>query len=79
MVNQDGGDIIVYGGASFVSSLVQLGLIDEYNLFINPAVIGSGMSIFDGLEDITKMKLLKAKSFDCGIVLLSYEPIKAEP
>src|SRR5690348_10268016 len=41
--SQKGKDIVVYGGASFDSSLIKAGLIDEFHLFINPAAIGSGM------------------------------------
>ncbi|MEK6821272.1 MAG: dihydrofolate reductase family protein, partial [archaeon] len=47
---QKGKDMIVYGGAGFVSSLVQHHLIDEYYLFVNPVVIGKGMRIFDSLH-----------------------------
>ena len=43
--NQDGGDIIVYGGASFDSSLIKENLIDEYYLFVNPVAIGNGKTI----------------------------------
>jgi len=42
----NGGDIIVYGGATFVSALIKAGLIDEFHLFINPVAIGNGMTIF---------------------------------
>jgi dihydrofolate reductase len=72
--NQNGGDIIVYGGASFDSSLIKAGLIDEYNLFVNPVVIGSGMTIFNNIDSRQDLKLIKSISFDCGIVLLCYEP-----
>lgn len=51
-----GKDIIVYGGADFVSSLISLDLIDEYYIFRNPVVIGSGLSIFK------EKKLLKLAS-----------------
>ena len=72
---QDGGtDIIVYGGASFVSSLIKEGLIDEYHLFVNPAAIGQGLSIFTGLTAQRRFALKKALPFDCGIVALHYEP-----
>lgn len=47
---QKGKDIIVYGGAGFVSSLIKNNLIDEYNLFINPTAIGKGLAIFKGLD-----------------------------
>lgn len=72
--NQNGGDMIAYGGGTFVSSLIKANLIDEYHLFINPTALGSGMSIFSGLNGRLKLKLKDAKSFPCGIVVLCYEP-----
>jgi dihydrofolate reductase len=72
--NQDGGDIIAYGGANFVSGLVKHDLIDEYHLFINPAAIGTGMSIFKELDGNLHLTLKKATSFECGMVVLNYEP-----
>jgi dihydrofolate reductase len=71
----DGKDIVVYGGASFNASLVKEGLIDEYNLFINPAAIGQGLSIFNQLSGRQNLKLTKSEAFDCGIVLLQYSMI----
>lgn len=67
---QDGSDIIAYGGSTFVSSLIDHELIDEFHLFVNPAAIGSGLPIFKGNQNLT---LIKASSFDCGIVVLKYE------
>jgi dihydrofolate reductase len=75
--SQNGKDIIVYGGASFDSSLIKEGLIDDFHLFINPAAIGDGMSIFKDLNEIQKFTLVKSIAFDCGIVLLHYEPKRA--
>jgi len=72
---QEGGtDIIVYGGAGFVSSLIQEGLVDEYHLFVNPTAIGKGMSIFSDLKEPRKFTMKKATSFACGVVVLQYEP-----
>jgi dihydrofolate reductase len=71
--NQNGGDIIVYGGASFVSSLIKEGLIDEFHLFINPTIIGNGMPIYKELLDHQKLTLKNVNAFDCGIVVLCYE------
>jgi dihydrofolate reductase len=70
---QDGKDIIVYGGATFVSALIKHGLIDEFHLFINPTAIGNGMTIFKGLDSNQNLALVRALSFDCGIVVLNYE------
>jgi len=71
---KDGGDIIVYGGVQYVSSLLNAGLIDELYLFINPTAIGKGMSIFANLEKKQSFKLIEGRAFDCGIVLQVYKP-----
>ena len=71
--SQNGRDIIVYGGASFDSSLIKEKLIDEFYLFVNPIVMGSGKTIFRDLKEIQKLTLIDSKVFDCGLVLLHYE------
>jgi dihydrofolate reductase len=71
---QNGKEIIAYGGATFVSALIKQGLIDEFHLFINPTVIGKGMTIFKELDSRQNLKLVKSISFDCGIVVLNYVP-----
>jgi dihydrofolate reductase len=75
--SREGKDMVVYGGASFDSSLIKLGLIDEFLLFINPVAIGNGMTIFKGLNEIQKFNLVKSIAFDSGEVLLHYEAMKA--
>ena len=71
--SQSGRDIVVYGGASFDSSLIKEKLIDEFYLFVNPIVMGSGKTIFRDLKEIQKLTLIDSKVFDCGLVLLHYE------
>lgn len=72
-LKQDPGkDIMVYGGANFVSSLIDLNLIDEYYIFSNPVAIGKGLSIFN------EQKLLKLDSsikYDNGEILNKYLPV----
>ncbi|WP_345953111.1 dihydrofolate reductase family protein [Mucilaginibacter sp. PAMB04168] len=70
---QDGNDIIAYGGAMFVSSLIKEGLIDEFNLLINPTAIGSGMAIFKDLDSQQSLNLVGSTAFECGIVAFQYE------
>jgi dihydrofolate reductase len=71
--NQTGKDILVYGGADFVSSLIKENLIDEYNFFINPTAIGRGMTLFGKLEDKSlSLKLSHSQSYNCGIVVNTY-------
>ena len=74
---QNGNDIIAYGGATFVSALIRHNLIDEYHLFINPTALGNGMSIFNKLENNKKLTLVKATPFSSGIIALHYEPAKS--
>jgi dihydrofolate reductase len=72
--NESGKDIVTYGGAMFDSSLIKAGLIDEFHLFVNPVVIGSGMAIFKDINKIQKFTMIKSTPFDCGIVELHYQP-----
>lgn len=73
--NQNGKDIIVYGGSSFVSALISEGLIDEFHLFINPIALGKGVALFDKLNKWQPLKLINTKTFNSGIILLHYEKL----
>jgi dihydrofolate reductase len=72
-----GKDIIVYGGATIALSLVRAGLVDEYHLFVNPVILGKGISLFEGIDRLA-MKLVYATSFDCGITVICYLPDKTK-
>ncbi len=67
-----GKDIIVYGGDSFVSSLIQHELIDELYLFVNPAAIGNGVQTFNPLKNDLQLTISKCEPFACGVILLCY-------
>jgi dihydrofolate reductase len=54
-----------------VSALIEHGLLDEMNLFVNPVAIGSGMRIFKGKKPL---KLGTSKAYPCGIVVNTYVP-----
>ena len=71
--NRNGMDIIVYGGAGFVSSLIRNNLIDQYHLFINPASIGKGRAIFSDIEKNQNFKLISSTVFECGIIASHYQ------
>jgi dihydrofolate reductase len=71
--NSRGGDIIVYGGSNFVSNLIKGELIDEYQLYINPVMLGEGKHIFDKINSRQKLELIKSIPFECGITVLHYE------
>jgi len=70
--NKEGKDIIVYGGDSFVSSLIQDDLVDELFLMVNPASLGNGQQTFNPLNADLKLTLMECKPFSSGTVLLRY-------
>lgn len=70
---QSGKDILVFGGAGFVSSLIKADLVDEFHLIVNPAILGSGLSIFGGVQRVLKLSLIDANSYSDGIVVLRYK------
>ncbi|HEY2583071.1 MAG TPA: dihydrofolate reductase family protein [Mucilaginibacter sp.] len=70
--NQPGKDIMVYGGAGFVSSLISLNLIDEYFIFACPVAIGNGLSIF---KERKLLKLESSITYKNGKVFNKYLPL----
>ncbi|MGV8093202.1 MAG: dihydrofolate reductase family protein [Mangrovibacterium sp.] len=70
--NQNGKDIIVYGGADFVANLIKNKLIDEFHFLVNPTLLGSGMTIFKNLTQ-SDLQLKNTIGFECGISILNYE------
>ncbi len=71
-----GSKNIVVGSPGLIVALTQLDLIDEYQLAIQPTVIGSGLPLFKNIKDRIDLKLLKTKTFGCGAVSFYYEPTK---
>ncbi|MFT3752083.1 MAG: dihydrofolate reductase family protein [Paludibacter sp.] len=70
---QTGRDILV-GSRSLIIQLMKLNLIDEYQLCVHPVVAGSGLPLFENMNDRTILKLIKTKIFGSGAILLYYEP-----
>jgi dihydrofolate reductase len=70
---QPGPDIVILGSGSIVSQLTQARLIDEYQLVLNPIVVGRGRSLFETVVDTLNLTLTKTQSFRNGNVVLWYE------
>jgi dihydrofolate reductase len=75
-LKQQGGKNILVGSPSLIVALTQLDLIDEYQLGVQPIVLGSGLPLFKNVKDRINLKLLKTKTFGCGAIALYYEPTK---
>jgi len=55
--------------------LTRQGLIDEYQLVLNPIILGSGHSLFNPLPKSVELHLLESKPFKNGTVVLRYRPV----
>lgn len=73
---QSGKDIVVLGSAGLVAALRNRGLVDEFQMVVNPVALGRGKLFFQGLRDPMKLRLLTTKVFRNGNVLLCYQPDK---
>lgn len=71
---EPGSDIIVYGSASLVRQLTDLGLIDEYHLLVHPVVLGGGKPLFAGVSGSTDLVLDSVTPHPSGVVKLVYRP-----
>jgi dihydrofolate reductase len=73
---QPGLDLMIFGSPRLTHTFMQLGLIDEYRLFLNPIVLGGGIPLFQGIADWTKLNLIEATAFRAGVVGLHYQAVK---
>ena len=76
MKQEPGPDLAILGSGSIVAQLAEEGLIDEYQIVVNPIVLGGGRTIFDGVTKRLSFKLTKSRTFKHGKVLLCYAPIR---
>jgi class 3 adenylate cyclase/dihydrofolate reductase len=73
------GDILVFGSAALVDSLLELDLVDEWRVMLFPIVLGSGKRLFREEQDVSHLRLVGTRVFDSGVVLLTYEPRAEAP
>jgi dihydrofolate reductase len=76
-LKQEPGDgMVILGSGSIVAQLAPEGLIDEYQIVVNPVVLGAGKTMFDGVKEKLNLKLTRTRAFGNGNVLLCYEPMR---
>ncbi|KQC00344.1 dihydrofolate reductase family protein [Pedobacter sp. Hv1] len=73
--NTPGKNLTLLGSGQVLTQFAAHGLIDEYQLMIDPIAIGKGTPIFNGLEQQLALKLTDTKVFKSGTVLLTYQPL----
>lgn len=69
-----GGDLFMHGSGEFAYALAERGLVDEYEVYLNPLVWGEGNVHLLGDRGTVRMALEDVKRFDSGVVLLTYLP-----
>ena len=73
--HQEGKNILIFGSPRASYSLLELGLIDAFWVFVNPVLLGKGMPLFKNVTETTKLKLVESKTFSCGVMALHYERV----
>jgi dihydrofolate reductase len=71
---QEGRDIVMYGSASLMATLMDHDLIDEYRIWIHPLVIGTGTRLFGEGVPTRSLELVETRQFSTGVVILTYQP-----
>jgi dihydrofolate reductase len=73
-LKQEQGKNIFTGGVAIPAQLAELGLIDEYHIVVHPIIVGEGRRLFEdrNLQQKLQLKLVEAKVFNSGAVVLRY-------
>jgi dihydrofolate reductase len=71
-----GPDMVILGSGSIVAQLTGHGLIDEYQVVVNPVILGGGRTMFEGLASRAPLRLTSTRSFQNGSILACYEPVR---
>ncbi len=74
--HEPGRDMLIYGSASLVQTLTNLGLIDEYQLLVHPIILGGGKPLFQNIKDRVKLKLVNSRTHPSGVTVLFYQPVE---
>jgi dihydrofolate reductase len=69
-----GGNLIVMGSSELIHSLQPRGLVDEYLLFIDPVVLGSGRRLFGHANDAQRLRLVDSRTSPAGVMTTTYQP-----
>ncbi|SFS88919.1 dihydrofolate reductase family protein [Bacillus sp. 103mf] len=70
--NKPGKDIWLYGGASLITTFINLGLVDEFRLSVHPIILGEGKPLFIDIKQRMNLKMINTRTFSSGVVQLIY-------
>lgn len=72
LIHKEGKPIFV-GSPSMIVQLANLGLVDEFQLAIQPTIVGGGLALFKDISERIDLKLIKTRAFECGAVIHYYQ------
>lgn len=72
--SEPGEGLVIFGSGTIVVQLAQERLVDEYQVVVNPIVLGKGRTMFEGVREQMGLKLTRSRIFGNGNVFLCYEP-----
>ena len=75
---QPGQDILVYGSADLIKTLMRDDLIDTYRMMVFPLVVGSDKRLFGDSDESTAPRIVATTSFSSGVVVLTYESVSGK-
>jgi dihydrofolate reductase len=78
MKSEPGPDLVIFGSGTIVSQFAEERLIDEFQIVVSPIVLGSGSSMFEGVNQRLPLRRTKAMSSN-GNVVLCYNPVANDP
>ncbi len=76
MKQMPGKDMTLLGSGTILTQFAEQGLIDEYQIMVDPVVIGDGTPIFKDIKHKLDLKLTMTRTFKSGVVLLCYQPVE---
>jgi dihydrofolate reductase len=74
-LKESGKEMAVLGSGSIVTQLAENNLVDEFQIMVDPVVLGEGTPIMKGLTHQMNLRLKNHRIFNSGVVLLIYKPL----
>ncbi len=71
-LKREPGKYMAVGGPGLAASLMRLGLIDEYWVYVRPIILGGGKRMFPELKEPLKLRLMDTRTFSEGVVMMRY-------
>ncbi len=72
----DGKDLVIFGSPTLARSLMEMGLIDEFQFTVSPVILGKGMTFMRSIEKRANLELIRSEQIKGGVVALHYKVLR---